>query len=138
MGLRIEVLDLTRIYDDKYKEENMFDDCILNAVIKNIENPNVEQILKLEEHMHVTYTLPENVFQNLSIIFENVLNSQQCVIPSLKIKATFSLLHMDTMSVTMFHKYTEPWVNETFENMYLFNFNLELPFSVTTNQVNFM
>lgn len=116
----------------------MFDDCILNAVVKNIENPNVKQILKLEKHMNVTYTLPENVFKNLSRIFENVFNSQQCVIPSLRIKATFSLWHMDSMSVTMFRKYTEPWVNETFENKQMFYFNLELPFSVITNQVNFM
>ncbi len=131
-------MNQTLIYDDEYKENNMFDDCILNAVVKNIENPNVKQILKLEKHMNVTYTLPENVFKNLSRIFENVLNSQQCVIPSLRIKATFSLWHMDSMSVTMFRKYTEPWVNETFENKQMYYFNLELPFSVITNQVNFM
>ncbi|XP_023348485.1 uncharacterized protein LOC111717205 isoform X4 [Eurytemora carolleeae] len=115
----------------------MFDDCILNAVVKNIGNPNVKQILKLEKHMIVTYTLPENVFKNLSRIFENVLNSQQCVIPSLRIKATFSLWQMDSMSVTMFRKYTEPWVNETFENKQMYYFNLELPFSVITNQAYF-
>ena len=130
----MEILNQRHIFDDKYDEENSFDDCILNEVRKKIGNQEIGKIFKVNTDMSLSIAVDENAFRNLSVSFENELQSKQCLIPNLKLKATFTQ-YIDVMQNEPFYSNNETWANETLESRETYKFYLEFPSFAIINEV---
>ena len=132
---QVEVLNQQHVFDDSYNEENTFDDCILDLVMKQIKNEKIKNFLKTKININISFTLDENVFEKLARIFENELYNKKCLIPSLRLDATFSIENINYFTVAMFYQNHQRWVNSTYHDHELFELNLEFPTSGVVNEV---
>lgn len=128
----MEILNQRHIFDDKYDEENSFDDCIINEVRKKIGNQDIGKILKVNTDKNLSIAVDENSFKNLSGVLKE--NFKQCLIPNLKLKATFAQF-IDIMQNEPFFPNNEKGTNETFESRETFQFYLEFPSFAIINEV---
>lgn len=127
-GLNLEILDQNNIFDDGYNTLYTYDDCILNNLIKNVQDSNFRKLLRITVNETITIGIEESVFRNYSTKLEQELLKQTCDAPGTSLQTSFTTANRNrTMQAgfdTEFGLYSPIF------------FDVEFPISTIVNQVH--